>query len=41
LYKKYEHIRIFGYSDSDYDSNKGNKKSNTRYYTFVGENLVI
>jgi len=40
LYKKHGHIRISGYSDSDYVGDKGDKKSTTGYCTFVGENLI-
>ena len=40
LYKKHEHIRNFGYFDSGYAGDKGNRKSITGYCTFVGENLV-
>ena len=40
LYKKHEHIRIFGYSDSGYTSDKGDIKSITSYCTFIGGNLV-
>ena len=40
LYKKHEHVRIFGYSDSGYVDDKGGKKFTTDYYTFVRENLV-
>ena len=40
LYKKYGHVRIFGYSDSGYTGDKGNRKSTTGYCTFVGGNLV-
>jgi len=40
LYKKHEHVRIFGYSDSEYAGDKGDRKSTTGYCTFVGGNLV-
>jgi len=40
LYKKHGHVCIFGYSDSGYASNKGDRKSTTGYCTFVGGNLV-
>ena len=40
LYKRYEHVRIFGYSDSGYEGDKRDMKSTTGYCTFVGENLV-
>jgi len=40
LYRKHGYIRIFGYSDSGYADDKGDRKSITRYCTFGGENLV-
>ena len=40
LYKKHGHVRIFGYSDSGYAGDKGDRKSTTGYCTFVGGNLV-
>jgi len=40
LYKKHRHVRIFGYSDSGYAGNKGDRKSTTGYCTFVGGNLM-
>jgi len=40
LYRKYGHVRIFGYSDSDYAGDKGDRKSTTGYYTFVEGNFV-
>ena len=40
LYKKREHIRIFGYSDSGYDCDKRDRKPTTSYCTFIGENLI-
>jgi len=40
VYRKYEHVRIFGYSDSGYVDNRGNRKSTTRNCTFAGENIV-
>jgi len=39
-YKKYKHVRIFGYSDSEYVGDRGDRKSTTGYCTFVGGNLV-
>ena len=39
VYKKQEHVRISGYLNSDY-RDRGDRKSTTRYCTFVGENLV-
>jgi len=35
LYKKYEHVRIFGYSDSGYADDKRDMKSTTGYCTFI------
>ena len=40
VYRKHGHVRIFGYSDSGYAGNRGDKKSTTSYCTFVGGNLV-
>jgi len=40
MYKKHEHIRIFGYSDSDYAGDKEDRKSTTGYCIFVEKNLV-
>jgi len=40
MYKKHEHIGIFGYSGSSYAGDKGDRKSTTRYSIFIGENLV-
>ena len=40
VYRKHRHVRIFGYSDSGYASDRGNRKSTTRYCTFIEENLV-
>ena len=40
VYKKYGHVHIFGYSDSEYAGDRGDRKSTTKYYIFVGENLV-
>jgi len=40
LYKKHGHVCIFGYSDSGYVGDKGDRKSIIDYCTFVGENLV-
>jgi len=40
LYKKYRHVRIFGYSDSGYASDKRDRKYTTAYCTFVEQNLV-
>ena len=41
VYRKHEHVCIFGYSDSGYAGDRGDRKSTTGYYTFVGGNLVI
>jgi len=38
MYKKCGHVRIFGYSDSGYADDQGDRKSATRHCTF--ENLV-
>ena len=38
--KKHWHARIFGYSDSGYAGDRGDEKSITGYYNFVGGNLV-
>ena len=40
LYKKYEHVRIFEYSDLGYVGDREDRKFTTGYCTFVGENLV-
>jgi len=34
------HVRIFGYSDSGYAGDRGDRKSTAGYCTFVGGNLV-
>ena len=39
VYRKHEHVYIFGYSDSRYAGDRGDRKSTTGYYTFVGGNL--
>jgi len=39
-YMKHGHICIFGYSDSGYTGDRGDRKSLTGYCTFVGGNLV-
>jgi len=39
LYKKHEHVHIFGYSDSGYDGDKRDRKS-TIGSTCIGGNLV-
>ena len=40
VYKKYGHVRIFGYFDSGYAGDKLDRKSTTRYCTFIEENIV-
>ena len=40
VYRKHEHVIISGYSDSGYTGDIGDKKSTTRYCTFVGENTM-
>ena len=40
LYKKHEHVRIFGYSNLRYAGDKGDRKFTTGYCTFIGGNLV-
>ena len=40
MYKKYEYVRISGNSDLGYAGDRGDKKSITRYCTFIGGNLV-
>ena len=40
MYKKHEHVHIFGYSDSSYTGDKGDRKFTTGYCTFVGGILV-
>jgi len=40
MYKKYGHVCIFRYSDSDYAGDKGDRKFTTGYCIFVGGNLV-
>ena len=40
MYRKYGHVCVFGYIDSDYAGDRGNMKSMTGYCTFVGGNLV-
>ena len=37
LYKKHEHVCIFGYSESGYVGDKGDGKSTTSYCTFFRE----
>ena len=34
------HVRIFGYSDSGYAGDRGDRKSTAGYCTFVGGNFV-
>jgi len=40
MYRKHGHVNIFKYSDSGYATDRGDRKSTTRYFTFVGGNLV-
>ena len=40
MYKKQEHVCIFGYSDSGYAGDKGDRKFTTGHCTFIRENLV-
>jgi len=40
VYKKHEHVHIFGYSDSVYAGDRGDRKFTTGYCIFVGDNLV-
>ena len=40
LYKKHENVYIFGYSDSGYAGDKGDRKFTTGYCIFVGGNMV-
>ena len=40
MYRKYGHVRISGYSESGYAADREDRKSTTRYCTFVRENLV-
>ena len=40
VYRKHEHVHIARYSSSGYTGNRGDRKSNIGYCTFVGGNLV-
>jgi len=40
VYRKYGHVHIFGYFDSGYAGDRGDRKSTTGYCTFVGGNLL-
>ena len=40
VYKKNGHLLIKAYSDSNYVGDRGNRKSTSGYYTYVGGNLV-
>jgi len=40
VYRKREHVRISGYSDSGYAGDREDKKSIISYCTFVSGNLV-
>ena len=41
IYWRHDHLRIEAYSDAEYAGDKGDRKSTTRYCTYVGGNLVI
>ena len=40
IYRRHDHLRIEAYSDAGYVGDKGDRKSTTRYCTYVGGNLV-
>ena len=40
VYRKHGHKHISEYSDSGYAGDRGDRKSTTGYYTFIGGNLV-
>ena len=40
IYKKHENVHVFGYPDSVYVGDNGDKKFTTGYLTFIEENLV-
>ena len=40
MYKKYEHVHIFGILTQANADDKGDRKSTVGYYTFIGGNLV-
>ena len=40
MFSKHENLDIKGYVDSDFVRSKLDKKSTSRYVSFVGENLV-
>ena len=40
IYRHHDHLRIEAYSDVRYAGDKGDRKSTTGYYTYVGGNLV-
>ena len=40
VYRKHEHVRIYGYSYLGYASDRGDKKFTPRYCIFVGRNLI-
>ena len=40
IYQRHDHLRIEAYSDARYAGDKGDRKSTTRYCTYVGGNLV-
>lgn len=41
IYKYHGHTKVIGYSDSSYAGDRGDRKSTSGYYTFIGGNLVI
>jgi len=40
VYMKYRHVRVSGYSNSGYAGDREDRKSTTRYCTFIGGNLM-
>ena len=40
IYNKHGHLQIKAYSDSGYIGDRGDRKSTSGYYTYVGGNLV-
>jgi hypothetical protein len=40
LFSKNDHLNIIGYTDADWARNLTDRKSTSRYFTFVGGNLV-
>ena len=39
IYQSHDHLRIEAYFDARYVGDKGDRKSTTRYCTYVGGNL--